>query len=46
MGHKFASGTEISAQEAVYFYTGLDLSEASNTEIFLNTSRPKECVEW
>ncbi|XP_050339187.1 uncharacterized protein LOC126765663 [Bactrocera neohumeralis] len=44
IGHKFISGTEISAQEAVYCCIGLHLSEASNGEIFINTSRPEERV--
>ena len=45
IGHKIITHTHIiSAQEAVYCCIGLHLSEASNAEIFINTSRPEDCV--
>ncbi|XP_075158165.1 uncharacterized protein LOC142231442 [Haematobia irritans] len=44
IGHKFISGTEISAQEAAYCCLGMRLSECSNAEIYINTGRPEERV--
>ncbi|XP_037825564.1 uncharacterized protein LOC119613607 [Lucilia sericata] len=44
IGHKFISGTEISAQEATYCCLGMHLSESSNADIYINTGRPEERV--
>ncbi|XP_037820089.1 uncharacterized protein LOC119609402 [Lucilia sericata] len=44
IGHKFISGTEISAQEATYCCLGMRLSESSNADIYINTVRPEERV--
>ncbi|KAI8116853.1 ATP-dependent DNA helicase PIF1 [Lucilia cuprina] len=44
IGHKFISGTEISAQEATYCCLGMRLSESSNADIYINTGRPEERV--
>jgi hypothetical protein len=45
IGNKFISGTEISAQEAVYCCLGIRLSEASNGEAYINTSLPQHRVK-
>lgn len=44
IGYKFISGTEISAQEAVYCCLGMHLSENSNSDVYINTGRPEERV--
>lgn len=44
IAHKFISGTEISAQEAVYCCLGMHLSESSSGDVFINTGRPEERV--
>jgi len=44
LGHKFVSGTEISAQEAVYCCLGLALSESINKCVNVNTFPPKQRV--
>uniref|UniRef100_A0A0K8UM16 Uncharacterized protein n=1 Tax=Bactrocera latifrons TaxID=174628 RepID=A0A0K8UM16_BACLA len=44
IGNKFVNGSEISAPEAAYNILGLHLSEATNGEIFINTSHPNNQV--
>ena len=44
IGSKFIAGTEISAQEATYCTLGMRLSESSNAEVYINTSRPEDRV--
>jgi len=44
LGHKFVSGTEISAQEAVYCCLGLALSESSNKCVHVKTFPPEQRV--
>jgi len=43
-GHKIILGTEISAQEAVYYCLGLALSESSNKCVHINTFPPEQRV--
>lgn len=41
----FLNASEISAQEAVYYFISLPLSRGSESEVFINTNIPEKRVQ-